>query len=83
MRLVADIGGTNARIGLCENGEIVSETIHSYANDQWPHFHEMLAGYLEGHSPAQVREMVIAGWLDEIGSRNDLDLTFAEDTAHL
>ncbi|SMX32846.1 glucokinase [Octadecabacter ascidiaceicola] len=60
MRLVADIGGTNARIGLCENGEIVPETIQSYANDHWPHFYEMLAGYLEGQSTAQVREMVIA-----------------------
>ncbi|MCF2906495.1 glucokinase [Octadecabacter sp. CECT 8868] len=60
MRLVADIGGTNARIGLCEDGKIVPETIQSYANDQWPSFYEMLASYLKGQSPAELTEMVIA-----------------------
>ena len=60
MRLVADIGGTNTRLAMTENGTIVPQTLRSFENDDWPHFYEMLATYLTNQSSPFPVDMVIA-----------------------
>ncbi len=60
MRLVADIGGTNARLALCENGVIVPQTLRNYVNDDWPHLYDILAGFIDEHVKSPLNEMVVA-----------------------
>lgn len=60
MRLVADIGGTNARLALAEQGVIHPASVQSYANDDWPHFGDMLGAYLSQTSAGHLADMVIA-----------------------
>jgi len=60
MRLVADIGGTNARLALCVNGAIVLQTVRNFANDDWPHLYDIVTAYLKEHAPVPLDEMIIA-----------------------
>lgn len=60
MRLVADIGGTNARLAICEHGEIVPQSVRDFKNDDWSHFHEMLTAYLADQSQPRLMDLVIA-----------------------
>ena len=59
MRLVADIGGTNARVALSHAGLILAETIQHYANDEWDSLYAVLKDFLKT-SEVQSDEMVIA-----------------------
>lgn len=60
MRLVADIGGTNARLALAAEGQIVPGTVHSYANADWPDLYAVIAAYLSGQPAARPSQMVVA-----------------------
>jgi glucokinase len=60
MRLVADIGGTNARLALCKDVAIVPQTVRNFSNDDWPHLYDIVTAYLKDHASAPLDEMVIA-----------------------
>lgn len=60
MRLVADVGGTNARVGLSEGIQILHDTVQSYANDEWQSLDAILDAYLSDRRSARPSEMVIA-----------------------
>ena len=51
MRLVADIGGTNARLALCKDSKIVPQTVRNFSNDDWPHLYDIVTAYLKEHAP--------------------------------
>ena len=59
MRLVADVGGTNARLALSDGGEVQPNTLRSYRNDDWSDFQSVVADFLT-HAPAPPQEMVVA-----------------------
>lgn len=59
MRLVADIGGTNARLALCENGVIDPKSVKSFVNDDWQNLYDVIHAFLEGHA-VTLEDMVIA-----------------------
>ena len=60
MRLVADIGGTNARIALSADGVINSGSIQRFSNDEWDRLDDVLHAYCSAHPEAAIDEMVIA-----------------------
>ena len=60
MRLVADIGGTNARVALCEDGVIDEASVERYANADWGALDDLLCAYRGARQDAAVTEMVIA-----------------------
>lgn len=60
MRLVADIGGTNARLGLCASGVVDHRTVQRFSNADWPNLSAVLATYLASHPGVILDEMVIA-----------------------
>ena len=60
MRLVADIGGTNARVGLCSNGVIDHRSIQRFSNAEWDSLDDVLRAYCDAQTLAVVDEMVIA-----------------------
>lgn len=60
MRLVADIGGTNARVALCANGVIDQTSIQRFSNAKWDSLDDVLRAYCSAHPDALVDEMVIA-----------------------
>lgn len=60
MRLVADIGGTNARIGLSLDGVIDAGSIQRFANDDWDRLDDMLHSYCQSRPHANIRDMVVA-----------------------
>ena len=59
MRLVADIGGTNARFALCDSRGVRPDTIRRYRNADWPAFNDVLDFYLK-QVPATPTEIVAA-----------------------
>ncbi len=60
MRLVADIGGTNARLALCKDGAIVPQTVRNFSNDDWAHLYDIVSAYLKEHAPVPLDDMVVA-----------------------
>jgi len=60
MRLVADIGGTNARVALCANGVIDQTSIQRFSNAKWDSLNDVLHAYCSIHPAAVINEMVIA-----------------------
>lgn len=60
MRLVADIGGTNARLALSKDGVVIPGSVRSYANDEWPKFDDMLKAYLSESRCEDIAEIVVA-----------------------
>ena len=60
MRLVADIGGTNARLALCENGVVDNATVQRFTNADWPSLDAVLAAFCDAHLGTPLDEMVIA-----------------------
>lgn len=60
MRLVADIGGTNARIALCANGVIDQGSIQKFFNAEWDSLDDVLRAYCQARPDVFVHEMVIA-----------------------
>lgn len=59
MRLVADIGGTNARLALANQGALIPHSVQSFANQDWPHLYLIIQSYLEHHQ-AQPDDIVLA-----------------------
>lgn len=47
--LVADIGGTNTRVALAENGKVIVESIGKYRNAHFPGLETVLRSYLDSH----------------------------------
>lgn len=60
MRLVADVGGTNTRIGLAHNGNLLSTTVRSYRNDDFPCFSAVVNAYRSSSGDVRVEEIAIA-----------------------
>ena len=60
MRLVADIGGTNARVALCANGVIDQGSIQRYSTADWDSLDDLLRAYRSAQPDTFVNEMVIA-----------------------
>ena len=59
MRLVGDIGGTNTRLALCDNGVIDLQTVRNFTNDQWPNLNNVISAFLTEHS-VSLTDMAIA-----------------------
>ncbi|WP_375279814.1 glucokinase [Pseudooctadecabacter sp.] len=60
MRLVADIGGTNARIGLSLDGVIDAGSVQRFANDDWDRLDDMLRSYCQARPHVDIHDMVVA-----------------------
>jgi glucokinase len=48
--LVGDIGGTNCRLALARDGELIRESIHTYAVSQFPTLTAAAENYLQQHN---------------------------------
>jgi len=59
-RLVADIGGTNARLALAQGHEVLPGTQQRFRNDAHSGFDEVAELYLADHSDHRVTEIVAA-----------------------
>ncbi|MDA9207313.1 glucokinase [Octadecabacter sp.] len=71
MRLVADIGGTNTRLALCQDRKIVPHTLRSFANDDWGHLYEIIKAFL-GVNSTDLDDMVLAVAGPVVGERATL-----------
>lgn len=60
MRLVADVGGTNARVALCANVVIDKTTIQGFFNANWDSLDDLLRSYCGAQRDPFINEMVIA-----------------------
>lgn len=60
MRLVADIGGTNARLALSRGGHVLPETVRSFRNDDFTSFVSVAHSYLAGTAAPDLDEIVVA-----------------------
>ncbi|MFY0312810.1 glucokinase [Leisingera sp. D0M16] len=60
LRLVADAGGTNTRLGLTEDGVLLPDTVQSFRNDGYSGFAEVMGRYLQEAAPGGVAEVAIA-----------------------
>lgn len=60
MRLIADIGGTNARLGLSRDHHVQQSTIQSYANADWDGFDAILSDYCASKGVDGLTDMVLA-----------------------
>ncbi|MCT4559388.1 MAG: glucokinase [Pelagimonas sp.] len=49
VNLVADFGGTNGRVALCENGQVRADTIQRYRNADHPSIEAVLSAFLSHH----------------------------------
>jgi glucokinase len=59
--LVADVGGTNARLALGANGRLIPDTLVRLRNDDWPSFDAALDAYLAGRPAPRALCVAIAG----------------------
>ncbi|WP_407492972.1 glucokinase [Pseudooceanicola sp. MF1-13] len=60
MRLVADIGGTNARLALARDGLVLAGTSQSFRNADHPGFAQLAADYLAQVGVDRLDSMVVA-----------------------
>ncbi|MBE1282748.1 MAG: glucokinase [Rhodobacteraceae bacterium] len=60
MRLVADIGGTNARLALARDGQVLDGTMRSFQNDDFDSFYSLAIGFLRQTSSELITEAVVA-----------------------
>lgn len=60
IRLVADVGGTNSRLALSQEGVICEGTIQSFANADWDSLYAVIDAYLAQDNGESPKEMVIA-----------------------
>ena len=60
MRLVADIGGTNARVALCAKGVIDPSSVQRFSNAEWDSLNDILRAYCDAYPDVVINEMVIA-----------------------
>ncbi|MEY8842666.1 glucokinase [Cribrihabitans sp. XS_ASV171] len=59
-RLVADIGGTNARLAIAQAGAVRPGSERRYANDGFAGFEDLAARYLSETQPGPLSEIVVA-----------------------
>lgn len=59
-RLIADVGGTNTRVGLADHGALRADTVYSYRNDSYADFADVLDDYLAEHDHDDIDEIVVA-----------------------
>ena len=59
-RLVADIGGTNTRLGLARAGQLNTASIESFSNDDFASFDDLLKRYFSTRAGTQIADAVIA-----------------------
>ncbi|MBV7379423.1 ROK family protein [Maritimibacter dapengensis] len=82
LSLVADIGGTNTRVALAEDGRLLPDTITRFRNAEHEGLESVLASYLSDHgSPGCADASVaLAGPVrDGIGKMTNLDWTIDPD----
>ncbi|MDA5095333.1 glucokinase [Aliiroseovarius sp. KMU-50] len=60
MRLVADVGGTNTRIGLARDGKLLGESVRSFLNDDFASFTDVIAQYQRDASAVTLTDMAVA-----------------------
>ena len=60
MRLVADVGGTNTRIGLAEKSGLLAATVAGYRNDDYPDFLSLAEAFLSEAGAVRVSEAAVA-----------------------
>lgn len=60
MKLVADVGGTNVRFALVEGARVLSETIGSFRNDDFPTFRDAAARYISEKGTPKLTRMAVA-----------------------
>jgi len=60
MRLVADVGGTNSRLALCDQGTLLPQTQRNYSNDDWTSLYAVVSDFLSKQSDSELDGMVIA-----------------------
>ncbi len=58
--LVADIGGTNSRLGLSRNGSFIDGSVRRYLNSDHAGFEELLADYLDNSVTGPVSGICVA-----------------------
>jgi len=58
--LLADLGGTNTRLALAEDGRLLPDTLRRYRNDEFASFESVVAAFLAERSPGPV-EALCAG----------------------
>lgn len=59
-RLVADIGGTNARLGLSQGGALEAGSIRSYRNDEFSSFDDVIRRYMADLPSVSFSDAVLA-----------------------
>ena len=60
MRMVADIGGTNARLALARDRTVLADSVRSYRNDAFDGFDALARHFLRQSGARDVTELVIA-----------------------
>lgn len=60
LRLAADVGGTNTRLGLARGGVLLADTVQSFRNDAFDGFADVMDLYLQDAAPEGVAEVAIA-----------------------
>ncbi|UWQ26806.1 glucokinase (plasmid) [Leisingera aquaemixtae] len=60
LRLAADVGGTNTRLGLARDGVLLADTVQSFRNEAFSGFTAVLDQYLQKAAPGGVAEVAIA-----------------------
>ena len=83
LSLVADIGGTNTRVGLAAGPLLLPDTIRRYRNADHPSLETVLRAYTEGQSNLSIRaaSVAIAGPVrDGKGTLTNLDWTIDRET---
>lgn len=60
LRLAADVGGTNTRLGLARDGVLLADTVQSFRNEGYSGFAEVMDRYLQKAAPSGVAEVAIA-----------------------
>lgn len=82
LSLVADIGGTNTRVALAEDGRLLGDTITRFRNAEHDGLEAILEGYLRDHGNPDCADacVALAGPVrDNIGKMTNLDWTIHPD----
>ncbi len=58
--LVADVGGTNARLALVADDELLASTVSKYSNKKYGSFYEIVAEYLTRHNVTDISACCVA-----------------------
>lgn len=58
--LLADVGGTNARLALARDGQLDPASITRFKGDEFAHFDDVVTAFLKQHSPPSVDAVCVA-----------------------